>query len=57
MPWSDLLSGPFGQPMDIALNLDDNDRTGQAVQEAMYSNTPNRQFLDPSTWLPFSLTP
>ena len=57
VPWSDLLSGPFGQPMDIALNLDDNDRTGQAVQEAMYSNTPNRQFLDPSTWLPFSLTP
>ena len=36
----DRLSGPFGQPMDIALNLDDNDRTGQAVQEAMYSNTP-----------------
>ena len=57
VPWSDLLSGPFGQPMGIALNLDDNDRTGQAVQEAMYSNTPNRQFLDPSTWLPFSLTP
>jgi hypothetical protein len=57
VPWSDLFTGPFGQPMGIALNLDDNDRDGQAVQEAMYSNAPNRLFLDPSTWLPFSLNP
>ncbi len=57
VPWSDLFTGPFGQPMAIALNMDDNDRAGQAVQEAMYSNAPNRLFFDPSTWLPFSLTP
>ncbi len=43
--------------MAIALSLDDNDREGQAVQEAMYSNAPNRLLLDPSTWLPFSLAP
>ena len=56
VPWSNLFTGPFGQPMGIALNLDDNDRAGQAVQEAMYSNARNRLFLDPSTWLPFSLS-
>ncbi|MCW5863718.1 MAG: protein kinase [Anaerolineae bacterium] len=57
VPWSALLTTPGSGPMAIALNLDDNDRVGQAVQEAMYSNAPNRLFLDPSTWLPFSLTP
>lgn len=57
VPWSDLLTGPFGQPMLIALSLDDNDRDGQAVQEAMYSNSPNRELFEPSTWLPFSLNP
>ncbi len=57
VPWSALLTAPGSGPMAIALNLDDNDRAGQAVQEAMYSNAPNRLFLDPSTWLPFSLTP
>ncbi len=57
VPWPALLTTPGSGPMAIALNLDDNDRIGQAVQEAMYSNAPNRLFLDPSTWLPFSLTP
>lgn len=57
VPWSDLFIAPQpGRRMSIALNLDDNDRAGQAVQEAMYSNAPNRLFLDPSTWLPFTLT-
>ena len=57
VPWSDLLAAPGGQAMAIALNLDDNDRDGQAVQEAMYSNAPGRLFLDPSTWLPFAVMP
>ena len=58
VPWSDLFMTPStNRPMAIALNLDDNDRAGQAVQEAMYSNSPNRMYLDPSTWLPFSLSP
>jgi hypothetical protein len=57
VPWSDLFTAPGGHVMAIALNLDDNDRAGQAVQEAMYSNASGRLFFDPSTWLPFTLTP
>ena len=57
VPWPDLFTTPGGHAMAIALNLDDNDRAGQAVQEAMYSNASGRLFFDPSTWLPFTLTP
>lgn len=57
MPWADLgLTPSAGRPMRIALSVNDNDLLGEAVQEAMYSNAPNRRFLDPTTWLPFTLT-
>lgn len=58
VPWADLFIVPAtGQRMAIALNLDDNDRPSEAVQETMYSNAPDRLFLNPATWLPFSLMP
>jgi len=56
VPWADLgLTPSAGRDMRIALSVNDNDRPGEAIQEAMYSNAPNRRFLDPTTWLPFAL--
>lgn len=57
VPWADMgLAPSAARSMRIALNVDDNDRPGEAVQETMYSNAPNRRLLDPTTWLPFALS-
>lgn len=51
IPWSDigLSSGP-GLRMGIALNVNDNDTPGTAVQEVMMSHIATRRFSDPSSW-------
>ncbi len=51
IPWRDLnvMPGP-GLVIGLAVNINDNDRPGTAVQEMMKSNAPNRRFGDPTTW-------
>ncbi len=51
IPWRDLgLSPTAGLVIGLAVNVNDNDRPGAAVQEVMKSNAPNRRFGDPTTW-------
>lgn len=51
IPWRDLGLAPIpGQVIGLAVNVNDNDRPGSAVQEVMKSNAPNRRFGDPTTW-------
>lgn len=51
IPWRDLgLTPAAGLVIGLAVNVNDNDRTGAAVQEVMKSNAPNRRFSDPTTW-------
>lgn len=49
--WS--LLGVTPQPgliLGIALNSSDNDTVGAALQEALYSHVPDREYLIPATW-------
>ena len=51
IPWSDLnLTPSQGLTIGLALNANDNDTGGTAVQEVMMSNMPNRTLTDPTTW-------
>jgi hypothetical protein len=51
IPWSDLAVIPQpGLVLGLALNANDNDTPGTAVQEVMVSNVPGRLFADPSSW-------
>lgn len=51
IPWRDLNVTPSqGLVIGLAVNINDNDRPGTAVQEMMKSNAPNRRFGDPTTW-------
>jgi len=51
IPWFDLGITPgAGLSIGLAVNFNDNDRPGTAVQEMMKSNAPNRRFGDPTTW-------
>lgn len=51
IPWSDLnLTPTAGLILGLAVNINDNDQPGAAVQEMMKSNAPNRRFGDPTTW-------
>ncbi len=51
IPWTDLgLTPTPGLVIGLAVNANDNDRPGAAVQEMMKSNMPGRRFGDPTTW-------
>lgn len=51
IPWSDLNLEPSeGLTIGLALNANDNDTAGTAVQEVMMSHMPNRTLTDPTTW-------
>lgn len=51
IPWSDLGVAPAtGMRLGIALNVNDNDTPGTAVQEVMKSHIPTRRFSDPTSW-------
>lgn len=51
IPWRDLNLVPSaGLELGLALNANDNDRPGEALQEVMKSNAPSRTFRDPTTW-------
>lgn len=51
IPWRDLnLTPAAGLVIGLAVNVNDNDRPGTAVQEFMKSSAPNRRFGDPTTW-------
>ena len=51
IPWSDLNVTPSpGLVMGIALNANDNDTPGTAVQEVMKSHVSTRTFTNPTTW-------
>ena len=51
VPWSDLALTPApGQVIGLALNVNDNDRAGTAVQEVMKSHVSTRQFANPASW-------
>lgn len=51
VPWSDLgITPTVGLEIGLALNANDNDQPGTAVQEVMKSNTAGRTFRDPTTW-------
>jgi hypothetical protein len=51
IPWPDLNMTPMpGMVLGLALNANDNDRPGTAVQEVLKSNAPTRRFSDPTTW-------
>jgi hypothetical protein len=51
IPWLDIdLRPSVGLVLGLAVNFNDNDRPGTAVQEMMKSNAPNRRFGDPATW-------
>jgi hypothetical protein len=51
VPWSDLNVTPSaGLTLGLALNANDNDTPGTAVQEVMMSHVPGRTLTDPSTW-------
>ncbi len=51
IPWSDLnLTPSEGLTTGLALNANDNDTPGTAVQEVMMSNMPNRTLTNPTTW-------
>ena len=51
IPWGDLdLIPQADMTMGASLNVNDNDRVGQAVQEVMKSHVSTRQFNDPTSW-------
>jgi hypothetical protein len=51
IPWSDIHTTPVpGLVLGLALNANDNDRPGEAIQEVMMSHVSTRTFTDPSTW-------
>ncbi len=51
IPWSDLnLTPQSGMILGLALNVNDNDTPGTAVQELMLSHIPTRTLTDPTTW-------
>jgi hypothetical protein len=51
IPWRDIGVSPTpGLRMGIALNVNDNDTPGTAVQEVMMSHVTTRKFNDPSSW-------
>jgi hypothetical protein len=51
IPWSDLNVAPTpGLTLGVALNANDNDTPGTAVQEVMKSHVSTRTFLNPTTW-------
>ncbi|MCL4870206.1 MAG: hypothetical protein KJ063_14675 [Anaerolineae bacterium] len=51
IPWSDLnLTPTTGLVIGLALNVNDNDQVGQAVQEMMKSHVPTRTLTDPTGW-------
>jgi len=51
IPWRDLNITPSpGLVIGLAVNVNDNDRPGSAVQEMMKSNMAGRRFGDPTTW-------
>lgn len=51
IPWSDLnLTPSVGLVLGLALNVNDNDQSGQAVQEVMKSNVSTRTLTNPSGW-------
>lgn len=51
IPWSDLnLTPAIGMVLGLALNVNDNDQAGQAIQEVMKSNVSTRTLTNPSGW-------
>ena len=51
IPWRDLNITPSaGLVIGLAVNVNDNDRPGTAVQEMMKSSAPGRRFGDPTSW-------
>jgi hypothetical protein len=51
VPWSDLsLTPQEGLVIGIALNANDNDTPGPAVQEVMMSHVSTRTLTDPRGW-------
>ena len=51
IPWQDLSLSPTpGLVIGLALNVNDNDTPGTAVQEVMKSHVATRAFQDPSSW-------
>jgi hypothetical protein len=51
IPWTDLNTTPsVGLTIGLALNANDNDTVGTAVQEVMISHMPNRTLTNPTTW-------
>ncbi len=51
IPWRDLNFTPApGAMLRVALNANDNDRPGEAIQEVMMSSSPNRTLTNPQTW-------
>lgn len=51
IPWRDLnLTPQPGTVIGLALNVNDNDTAGTAVQEVMKSHVPTRRFTDPTSW-------
>ena len=51
LPWTDLnLTPSEGLTIGLALNANDNDTPGTAVQEVMMSHMPNRTLTNPTTW-------
>lgn len=51
IPWTDLnLSPSTGMVLGLALNANDNDTPGTAVQEIMKSHVASRTLTDPSGW-------
>ena len=51
IPWADLgLSPSAGLVIGLALNANDNDTPGTAVQEVMMSHVASRTLTDPDGW-------
>lgn len=51
IPWSNVGISPApGLQLGIALNVNDNDAPGTAVQEVMKSHVATRRFSDPTSW-------
>lgn len=57
VPWRDIGVAPTpGLTLGLALNANDNDTPGTAVQEVLKSHVPTRTFSDPTTWGTLTLT-
>lgn len=51
IPWSDFnFDADAGDLLGIALNANDNDRPGEAVQEVMMSSSASRTLTNPQSW-------